>query len=74
MDNQDELKAIKFAQGMGPVIRIANELRAVKGIQGPFLPSSRLHEDLLKGNLGAGSTNLFESFEGRETRPIGSPF
>lgn len=47
------LESIKYAQGLGASLRYANELHAVKQVgRLPFLTSSRLHEDVLKGNLG----------------------
>lgn len=48
---------MKYAQGVGASIRYANELRAVQqpGRLAPFLRSSNLHEDVLRGNLGAGT-------------------
>lgn len=55
------LSHIKFAQGMGPCIRYANELRAVQQVgRSPLLKSSRLHEDVLKGNLGPGTGMTYE--------------
>lgn len=50
------MKNMKYAQGIGAAIRYANELHAVKQTNRlPFLQSSRLHEDVLRGNLGAGT-------------------
>lgn len=59
--NQEDRLALghmKFAQGMGASIRYASELRAVQQpsrMAPNFLRSSNLHEDVLRGNLGAGS-------------------
>lgn len=50
------LDDIKFAQGMGPALRFANEIRAVQQVSRlPALKSSNLHEDVLTGRLGAGT-------------------
>lgn len=47
---------MKYAQGLGASLRYANELRAVQQTgRLPFLKSSKLHEDVLRGNLGPGS-------------------
>lgn len=47
---------IKYAQGLGASLRYANELRAVQQTgRLPFLKSSNLHEDVLKGKLGPGN-------------------
>jgi len=46
---------MKFAQGLGASLRYANELRAVQQVgRLPCLKSSKLHEDVLRGNLGPG--------------------
>lgn len=55
---QDKLALghMKYAQGLGASLRFANELRAVQQVgRLPFLKSSHLHEDVLRGNLGAGN-------------------
>ena len=55
---QDKLNLshIKYAQGLGASIRYANELRAVQQAPGRmFLQQSKLHEDVLRGNLGPGN-------------------
>lgn len=44
------LTHIKYAQGLGASLRMANELRAVQQVgRLPFLKSSNLHEDVLRG-------------------------
>lgn len=47
---------MKYAQGVGAALRYANELKAVQQ-EGhlPFLKSSKLHEDILRGRLGPGT-------------------
>lgn len=61
---------MKYAQGVGAALRYANELKAVQQ-EGhlPFLRSSKLHEDILRGNLGPGTgmSRCYEDFE--ESRP-----
>lgn len=50
------LGQMKYAQGLGASLRYANELRAVQQVgRLPFLKSSKLHEDVLRGNLGPGN-------------------
>lgn len=68
---------IKYAQGIGASIRYANELRAVQqpGRMAPaFLRSSNLHEDVLRGNLGAGSGLISKNiFHDEEESGLGRP-
>lgn len=56
------LAHMNYAQGLGASLRYANELRAVQQTgRLPFLKSSKLHEDVLRGTLGAGNgfKNMF---------------
>lgn len=47
---------MRYAQGVGASLRYATELRAVQQVgRLPFLKSSNLHEDVLKGRLGPGN-------------------
>lgn len=65
-DDKLALGHIKYAQGLGASLRYANELRAVQQTgRLPFLKSSNLHEDVLKGNLGPGTglKNIFDDQE-----------
>lgn len=60
-DDHFALANIRFAQGTGAALRYANELRAVQQVKRlPFLKSSNLHEDVLRGNLGPGSSSAGE--------------
>lgn len=62
---------IKYAQGLGASLRYSNELRAVQQVgRLPFLKSSNLHEDVLKGNLGAG--NGFKDMFGEDEEKMPS--
>lgn len=72
LNSEDKLNLghIKFAQGIGASLRYANELRAVQQTgRLPFLKSSKLHEDVLRGELGPGTgfKNMFGDQE--ETGP-----
>lgn len=61
---------MKYAQGLGASLRYANELRAVQQVgRLPFLKSSQLHEDVLRGNLGPGNgfKNMFGDSEETST-------
>lgn len=51
---------MKYAQGLGPSLRYANELRAVQQPSRLFLKSSNLHEDVLRNRLGPGNYGLFK--------------
>lgn len=58
--NQDRviLDNVKYGQGTGVQLRMASELHAVKQVgRLPFLTSSNLHEDVLKGTLGPSSAS-----------------
>lgn len=56
---------MNYAQGLGASLRYANELRAVQQTgRLPFLRSSKLHEDVLRGNLGPG--NGFKDMFGKQ--------
>lgn len=60
------LSHIKYAQGLGASLRYSNELRAVQQVgRLPFLKSSNLHEDVLRGTMGAGNgfKGIFEDQE-----------
>lgn len=62
---------IKYAQGLGASLRYSNELRAVQQVgRLPFLKSSNLHEDVLRGTLGAG--NGFQNMFGEEEETTSS--
>lgn len=55
---------VKFAQGLGAALRYSNELRAVQQVgRLPCLKSSNLHEDVLRGALGAGNGITLEQEE-----------
>lgn len=53
---------INYAQGLGASLRYANELRAIQQTGRLFIKSSKLHEDVLRGNLGPGP-DMFEKKE-----------
>lgn len=56
LEDRSKLDDMRFAQGLGASLRYANELRAVQQTgRLPFLKSSRLHEDVLRGKLGPGN-------------------
>lgn len=61
---------MKYAQGVGAALRYANELKAVQQ-EGhlPFLKSSKLHEDILRGNLGPGTGMAGCTDDLEEARP-----
>lgn len=64
------LGTIRFAQGLGASLRYANELHAVQQSgRLPFLKSSNLHEDVLKGKLGPGNVNAWALSEEEESGP-----
>lgn len=61
LNDQAAIEHMKYAQGLGASLRYANELRAVSQV-GRLAPlkSSNLHEDVLRGQLGAGSFNIIK--------------
>jgi len=70
LEDKFNMENMKFAQGPGASLRYATELRAVQQTSRlPFLPSSKLHEDVLRGKLGPGMAfnDIFGQHE--ESRP-----
>lgn len=70
LDDKLNLGHMKYAQGSGASLRYANELAAVQKVgRLPFLKSSHLHEDVLRGNLGPGTGFLDMLGEDEEKAP-----
>ena len=71
-DDKLAMNNMRFAQGAGASLRYANEIRAVQQVgRLPFLKSSHLHEDVLRGELGPG-TSFKDMFGDREDKSTAS--